>query len=230
MNISLVFASLICLATPLGNALRIVQPYHVVANDGQATVKCGYSTPPRPTPQELRVTLLKGLHGAEAVCGGYVNSTHRSVRTPEPNACQASMSEDGLSVSLSGLKGDDTDMYRCVVEVIYPPPYMKRVGNGTLVYVPEKPDCSLPEFQLRTQKQAEEQPSAVDQATGPTPTQEDRHDWKVQWVELPLPLVMTLGILIVLSIIYQMAGIRHTRRYNTSTQPLQGVRTPKIIT
>ncbi|XP_031434391.1 cytotoxic T-lymphocyte protein 4 isoform X2 [Clupea harengus] len=143
MNISLVFASLICLATPLGNALRIVQPYHVVANDGQATVKCGYSTPPRPTPQELRVTLLKGLHGAEAVCGGYVNSTHRSVRTPEPNACQASMSEDGLSVSLSGLKGDDTDMYRCVVEVIYPPPYMKRVGNGTLVYVPGEREARL---------------------------------------------------------------------------------------
>ena len=74
-----------------------MQPYQVVANDGQATVKCRYSS--------------------------YVN-------------CQASMSEDGLSVSLSGLKGDDTDMYRCVVEVIYPPPYMKRVGNGTLVYVP----------------------------------------------------------------------------------------------
>ena len=74
----------------------------------------------------------------------------------------------------------------------------------TVFHSTEKPDCSLPEFQLRTQKQAEEQPSAVDQATGPTPTQEDRHDWKVQWVELPLPLVMTLGILIVLSIIYQV--------------------------
>lgn len=69
---------------------RIVQPYRVDSTDGQATVECLYAYPPRPQPQELHVTLLKGLHDDKEVCSGYINSTIRSMRTHKPNVCQVS--------------------------------------------------------------------------------------------------------------------------------------------
>lgn len=36
---------------------------------------------------------------------------------------------------MSGLKATDTDMYRCEIEVFYPPPYLRLTGNGTLLHV-----------------------------------------------------------------------------------------------
>lgn len=36
---------------------------------------------------------------------------------------------------MSGLKATDTDMYRCEIEVFYPPPYLELIGNGTLIHV-----------------------------------------------------------------------------------------------
>ncbi|XP_076119328.1 cytotoxic T-lymphocyte protein 4-like isoform X2 [Alosa pseudoharengus] len=133
---SLIIASLFYLATPAVNALRIVQPYRVVATDGQATVECRYASPPGYQPLELHVTLLKGLYGTVSICRGYVNSTIGSMQTQGTNACKVTLSERGVNVSVAGMKEDDTDMYRCVVKVLYPPPYLEKFGNGTLVYVP----------------------------------------------------------------------------------------------
>ncbi|XP_041940469.1 cytotoxic T-lymphocyte protein 4 isoform X3 [Alosa sapidissima] len=149
---SLIIASLVYLATPAVNGLRIVQPYRVVATDDQATVECRYASPPRYQPLELHVTLLKGLYGAVSICGGYVNSTIGSMQTQGTKACKVTLSERGVNVSVAGMKEDDTDLYRCVVKVLYPPPYLERFGNGTLVYVPEKPECSPTEMQYQTPK------------------------------------------------------------------------------
>lgn len=135
MYTSLLLASLVCLTTSLSNGHRIVQPYRVDSTDGQATVECLYAKPPRPQPQELHITLLKGLHDDKEVCSGYINSTFRSMRTQKPNVCQVTLTESGISVSVEGLRGEDTDLYRCLVKVIYPPPYLKWYGNGTLVHI-----------------------------------------------------------------------------------------------
>lgn len=40
-----------------------------------------------------------------------------------------------MEVTVSGLKATDTDMYRCEIEVFYPPPYLRLTGNGTLIHV-----------------------------------------------------------------------------------------------
>ena len=40
-----------------------------------------------------------------------------------------------VEVTVSGLRATDTDMYRCVIEVFYPPPYLRLTGNGTLIHV-----------------------------------------------------------------------------------------------
>ncbi|XP_062390977.1 cytotoxic T-lymphocyte protein 4-like isoform X2 [Sardina pilchardus] len=140
---SLIIASLVYLATPAVNGQHIVQPYRVVATEGQATIECRYASPPRHQPQELHVTLLKGLYGDATVCSDYLNSTARRKQTPEPNACVITLSERGVNVTVAKLKGVDTDMYRCMVKVLMPPPYLVKRGNGTLVYVPGERETEM---------------------------------------------------------------------------------------
>ncbi|XP_041940466.1 cytotoxic T-lymphocyte protein 4 isoform X1 [Alosa sapidissima] len=227
---SLIIASLVYLATPAVNGLRIVQPYRVVATDDQATVECRYASPPRYQPLELHVTLLKGLYGAVSICGGYVNSTIGSMQTQGTKACKVTLSERGVNVSVAGMKEDDTDLYRCVVKVLYPPPYLERFGNGTLVYVPEysvtEPNkYQTPEMDLN-QGLTELMPTQQERQKG---TQKEMQGLGVTWVELPLPLVMAIGILIVCAMICQVNGIRHARRHGRSTQPLTPRVIPKII-
>lgn len=36
---------------------------------------------------------------------------------------------------MTGLKATDTDMYRCEIEIFYPPPFLRLTGNGTLIHV-----------------------------------------------------------------------------------------------
>lgn len=45
------------------------------------------------------------------------------------------MREGAVEVTVSGLKSTDTDLYRCEIEVFYPPPYLRLTGNGTLIHV-----------------------------------------------------------------------------------------------
>uniref|UniRef100_A0A671K777 Immunoglobulin V-set domain-containing protein n=1 Tax=Sinocyclocheilus anshuiensis TaxID=1608454 RepID=A0A671K777_9TELE len=33
---------------------------------------------------------------------------------------------------------NDTDLYRCEIEILFPPPYLRTVGNGTIVYIQGK--------------------------------------------------------------------------------------------
>ncbi|XP_062390976.1 cytotoxic T-lymphocyte protein 4-like isoform X1 [Sardina pilchardus] len=183
---SLIIASLVYLATPAVNGQHIVQPYRVVATEGQATIECRYASPPRHQPQELHVTLLKGLYGDATVCSDYLNSTARRKQTPEPNACVITLSERGVNVTVAKLKGVDTDMYRCMVKVLMPPPYLVKRGNGTLVYVPEKLRCSMTEMQY--------QAPTLDQGT--TETTKEGQGLRVTCVALHLPLVVAIGILI----------------------------------
>lgn len=49
--------------------------------------------------------------------------------------CSARVTGGAVEVTLSGLKAADTDLYRCEIEVFYPPPYLRLTGNGTLLHV-----------------------------------------------------------------------------------------------
>lgn len=81
------------------SAVKVMQPYSVVSTNGIAQIQC--LTQPQPSyhktqrnldnqiqlypysdPEELRVTLLKGLHGNHEVCSSILNLT-------EPNAMHA---------------------------------------------------------------------------------------------------------------------------------------------
>lgn len=49
--------------------------------------------------------------------------------------CTAQVTEGAVEVTVSGLKATDTDIYRCDIEIFYPPPYLRLTGNGTLIHV-----------------------------------------------------------------------------------------------
>uniref|UniRef100_A0A3Q3R0G6 Immunoglobulin V-set domain-containing protein n=1 Tax=Monopterus albus TaxID=43700 RepID=A0A3Q3R0G6_MONAL len=43
--------------------------------------------------------------------------------------CSAQVRDGAVEVTVSGLKATDTDLYRCDIEVFYPPPYLHLIGN-----------------------------------------------------------------------------------------------------
>lgn len=49
--------------------------------------------------------------------------------------CSAQVTGGAVELTVSGLKAEHTDMYRCKIEVFYPPPYLSLTGNGTLIHV-----------------------------------------------------------------------------------------------
>ena len=49
--------------------------------------------------------------------------------------CFAQVRGGAVELTVSGLKAEHTDMYRCKIEVFYPPPYLSLTGNGTLIHV-----------------------------------------------------------------------------------------------
>nr|XP_020477387.1 cytotoxic T-lymphocyte protein 4-like isoform X2 [Monopterus albus] len=143
-------------------AVKVIQPYRVVSTNGTAQVQCfiqpqpayhqiqpsyNQSPPyPYPGPEHLRVTLLKGLHGSQELCSSILSFTEENQAAVEKKGevqCSAQVRDGAVEVTVSGLKATDTDLYRCDIEVFYPPPYLHLIGNGTLIHSLESPDCPV---------------------------------------------------------------------------------------
>ncbi|KAL4609042.1 T-cell-specific surface glycoprotein CD28-like [Arapaima gigas] len=128
-------------------ALRLTQPYRLVAAGGELRLRCSYNL--RILAQELVITLYRGLHGHHRVCAAGLNLTgiEPGSGMGGPIRCTAEHSSAGVDLVVSGLKGEDTDLYRCVMEILYPPPYRMGIGNGTIFHIPENPLCPETEHQ-----------------------------------------------------------------------------------
>ncbi|KAJ8004427.1 hypothetical protein DPEC_G00135600 [Dallia pectoralis] len=144
----------LCLSLPTWNALRVSQPYRAVSQDGEVQFYCSYHHRGQTVPEELRVTLYRGLFGDEEkqeVCTSSFshNQTVFQVNGEQGGAgnrgrqvfCRGQLEAGMVNLTVSGLQGNDTDLYRCAIEVTYPPPYLRVFGNGTLLYIPEDPEC-----------------------------------------------------------------------------------------
>ncbi|XP_035266074.1 T-cell-specific surface glycoprotein CD28 [Anguilla anguilla] len=145
--------TLISLCTHAGRALRVQQPYRVEARDGEARLRCSYAV--RGSPEEMRLTLYRGKFGDDLVCQRTFNTTQSHFQTDGPVVrCRGELTPGGVDLAVSGLRGEDTDIYRCQLEVLYPPPYLMKYGNGTIVYIPEKTDCPTPASQAQDEPQS----------------------------------------------------------------------------
>lgn len=86
----------------------------------------------------MQVSVYKGLYGEERICSAYVNISNPYIKTTGRVYCRGNVSTGKVDLDIFGLKGEDTDLYRCQVNFIFPPPYISKFGNGTLVYIPGK--------------------------------------------------------------------------------------------
>lgn len=118
-------------------ALKVYQPYRVHGRDGQLQLNCYYHL--HAWVEEVHVTLYRGMHGNQRVCRSTLN--HSASWQPLQDQqqglvrCTMELRPSRVVLLLSGLQVEDTDFYRCMVEVLYPPPYQKGTGNGTLLHI-----------------------------------------------------------------------------------------------
>ncbi|XP_030642532.1 cytotoxic T-lymphocyte protein 4 [Chanos chanos] len=129
---------MLILCIPVGTGLRVTQLYRAVGSEGQAGVHCSFQS--KVGPEELYVSLYKGMYGHQKICGGLINTTVPYIETQGEVRCRGELGQGWVNLTVYGLKGSDTDLYRCRVAVLYPPPYVRRFGNGTLVYIPDHED------------------------------------------------------------------------------------------
>ncbi|CAJ1079014.1 cytotoxic T-lymphocyte protein 4 isoform X1 [Xyrichtys novacula] len=192
-----VFAVL-SLCQPVWSASRVTQPYMVVSANGSAQVQCFVHPSPSyqlPEPEMIRVSLLKGLHSTQAICWSMLNLTEPTATDAKKEGqvqCSVQMGEGAVELTVTGLKASDTDLYRCQIEVMFPPPYFKLKGNGTLVHVLESSDCPAVGAQRQTAHQADED-------------KDDESDERTEPLSFPVVVLVILVIFALLFIIYLQA-------------------------
>lgn len=89
-------------------------------------------------PEEVQVSVFKGLHGHERICSAYVNLSEPYFTTDGSVRCRGNINYGEVDLIIAGLRGEDTDLYRCEIEILFPPPYLRALGNGTVVYIQGK--------------------------------------------------------------------------------------------
>ncbi|XP_045067940.1 cytotoxic T-lymphocyte protein 4 [Coregonus clupeaformis] len=156
MSLSLLPFLCLSLCLPAWNALKVSQPYRAVGHRGEVELFCSYHHTGRHEPEELRVTLYRGMYGEQEkqkVCTSSFTHNETAFQTEGEGErkvhCQGRLGPGRVNLTISGLRGNDTDLYRCAIEVLYPPPYLRTFGNGTLLHITEEPGCFTPEAQRR---------------------------------------------------------------------------------
>ncbi|XP_008300698.1 uncharacterized protein cd28 [Stegastes partitus] len=167
--------TVLSLCQPAWSIVKVIQPYRVESTNGTAQIQCVIHPRPSyhqleplpdqtlsypfPDPEDLKVTLLKGLHGTQELCSSSFSFPEKPKETdvkPEGEVqCSARASDGTVEVTVSGLKATDTDLYRCQIQVFYPPPYLRFTGNGTLIHVLDHSGCPVQEAQRQTAHQSE---------------------------------------------------------------------------
>ncbi|XP_054471884.1 cytotoxic T-lymphocyte protein 4 [Anoplopoma fimbria] len=200
--------TVLSLCRPVWSAVKVIQPYRVVSINGTAQVQCFVKPQPSyhqiqpsddqtlhypyPDPEDLRVTLLKGLYGTEEFCSSILNFTGQRKQVVEKEGevqCSAQLKEGAVEVTVSGLRATDTDMYRCEIEIFYPPPYRRLTGNGTLIHVLGSSDCPVQGAQRQTALQGDD-------------GEDDEGDDRMAPVSVPVVILVMLVIFVLIIIIY----------------------------
>lgn len=115
--------------------MEVTQPAMVLANrKGTASLVCEYKH--IGNAKEIRVTLLKqtGNQFTE-ICASTYTTEYEMFSVEKIIQCHVSPSRNNVTLTLTGLQPNDTGLYICKMERMYPPPYFMNTGNGTQLYV-----------------------------------------------------------------------------------------------
>ncbi|NXQ96419.1 CTLA4 protein, partial [Sagittarius serpentarius] len=137
----LVTVGFLCTATAVAEVMEVTQPAMVLANrQGVASLVCKYKH--IGNAKEIRVTLLKqtGDRFTE-ICASTYTMEFKMFSVEEVIQCHVSPSRNNVTLTLTGLQANDTGLYVCKMERMYPPPYFMNKGNGTHLYVIDPEPC-----------------------------------------------------------------------------------------
>lgn len=128
--------SLFLPSLPENKILVAQHPLLIVANK-TANLVCNYSY--NGTGKEFRASLHKGTNSAVEVCFISWNKTKSSSNSNKEFNCQGTFYEDKVIFNLWNMNANQTDIYFCKIEAMYPPPYVyNEKSNGTVIHVKGK--------------------------------------------------------------------------------------------
>ncbi|RMC18476.1 hypothetical protein DUI87_04365 [Hirundo rustica rustica] len=121
--------------------MEVTQPAMVLANrQGVASLVCKYKN--IGNAKEIRVTLLKQTgDGFTEICASSYTTEFKTFSVEEVIECHVTPGQNNVTLTLAGLQADDTGLYICKMERMYPPPYFMNKGNGTHLYVIDPEPC-----------------------------------------------------------------------------------------
>ncbi|KAM7049614.1 cytotoxic T-lymphocyte protein 4 [Acridotheres tristis] len=137
----LVTVGFLCTATAIAEVMEVTQPAMVLANrQGVASLVCKYKN--IGNAKEIRVTLLKqtGDQFTE-ICASSYTMEFKTFFVEEVIQCRVTPGQNNVTLTLAGLQANDTGLYICKMERMYPPPYFMNKGNGTHLYVIDPEPC-----------------------------------------------------------------------------------------
>ncbi|XP_075036289.1 cytotoxic T-lymphocyte protein 4 [Mixophyes fleayi] len=130
-----VFIGIIWFYISVSEGTQVIQPDVVVASrHGEATLVCGYKV--KGKMEEIHFSLLKKTnnHVAE-ICSFSYSTEYIPATSGNAIQCLGIPGPHNVTYHISGLQLEDTGLYICKLEVMYPPPYRTTEGNATLIYV-----------------------------------------------------------------------------------------------
>ncbi|XP_017198104.1 T-cell-specific surface glycoprotein CD28 isoform X1 [Oryctolagus cuniculus] len=123
------------------NKILVKQSPMLVVNNNEVNLSCKYTY--NLFSKEFRASLYKGADSAVEVCvvNGNFSHPHQFHSTTGFN-CDGKLGNETVTFYLKNLYVNQTDIYFCKIEVMYPPPYLdNEKSNGTIIHVKEQHFC-----------------------------------------------------------------------------------------
>lgn len=123
------------------NKILVKQSPMLVVDNSDVTLSCRYSH--NLLLKEFRASLHKGVNSDVEVCVAIGNlSSQLQLHSNVGFTCDGNLDNETVTFYLRNLHVNQTDIYFCRVEVMYPPPYLdNEKSNGTIIHVKEKHLC-----------------------------------------------------------------------------------------
>ncbi|XP_042522915.1 T-cell-specific surface glycoprotein CD28 isoform X1 [Dipodomys spectabilis] len=127
------------------NKILVKQSPLLVVDDNEVNLSCKYTY--NLFSKEFRASLYKGLDNAVEVCVVNGNFSHQlQFHSNTGFNCDGNLSNETVTFYLRNLYVNQTDIYFCKIEVMYPPPYLDNErSNGTIIHIKEKHHCPDPQ-------------------------------------------------------------------------------------
>ncbi|XP_019061859.2 T-cell-specific surface glycoprotein CD28 [Fukomys damarensis] len=119
------------------NKILVKQSPMLVVYDNEVNLSCKYTY--NLFSKEFRASLYKGVDSAVEVCVVNGNFSHPlQFHSNTGFNCDGNFDNETVTFYLRNLFVNQTDIYFCKIEVMYPPPYLDEKSNGTIIHVIER--------------------------------------------------------------------------------------------